>query len=162
MARPQRATLHAVFIGDGALRAELGGLATSLGVASRVHFVGEISEMPEVYRDLDALALTSWSEGTPMSLLEGMACRLPIVATAVGGVPALLGDGEFGALVPPGDVTSLAAALSTLVDQPEAAAAMAGRARAAATHRYSVALTIDRHEAMYRRLLAAPATHRRH
>jgi glycosyltransferase involved in cell wall biosynthesis len=77
-----------------------------------------------------------WWENCPMAVLEAAALGVPVVASAVGGIPELVEDGRTGLLVPPGDATALAVALSRLVEQPDRAAALgrAGWARVRARH----------------------------
>ena len=79
-------------IGDGPERSALESLVEDLGLRKRVHFTGALPSASEYLSALDVFALTSRTEGTPMTLLEAMAAGVPIVATDVGGVPALLGD----------------------------------------------------------------------
>ncbi|QQS39763.1 MAG: glycosyltransferase [Acidobacteriota bacterium] len=89
-----------VIIGDGHLRGNLESLASELGISDRVAFLGN-REDPEVfYAGLDIVALTSKNEGTPLSLIEAMASRRPVVSTAVGGVVDLLGADVGAGLVP--------------------------------------------------------------
>lgn len=102
---------HFVVVGDGERRAELERLAVSLGLQSHVHFTGWRRDLATIYSDLDLLALTSRNEGTPMSLIEAMAAGVPVVATAVGGVPDVLRGGELGVLVPSGDPAALVEAM---------------------------------------------------
>jgi L-malate glycosyltransferase len=104
-----------VLVGQGSLLDEMRGRAAALG---NVRFVPRVTDMPPLLRDLDAIVLCSAHEGTPLALLEGMACGVPVVATAVGGVPHLLcGDPRAppaGLLVPPREPRELARALTTL------------------------------------------------
>jgi glycosyltransferase involved in cell wall biosynthesis len=139
-----------IFIGAGDLRESIVQCAAGHGLATRVHFAGEIADMSSAYRELDALALTSWNEGTPMCLLEAMASGVPVLATAVGGVPALLQDGRLGWLVPPGDPQKLAYAMKQVALEPELAAAKAGCARDATFAEYSIDSAVDRYESLYR------------
>jgi glycosyltransferase involved in cell wall biosynthesis len=109
-----------VVIGDGELRRELESLAESLGIGAFVRFLGWRQEMASVYAALDLLTLTSINEGTPVALIEGMAAGIPVVATAVGGVPDVVRDGETGRLVPPEDPEALQNAWRTaLADTAE-------------------------------------------
>jgi glycosyltransferase involved in cell wall biosynthesis len=78
-------------VGDGELREALTREAASLGIVKDVLFTGWQQEMPEVYRKLDAVVLTSLNEGTPVSLIEAMAAARPVIATDVGGVGDLMG-----------------------------------------------------------------------
>lgn len=87
---------HFLVVGDGELRAELERLCAELGITGSVRFLGWRRDLPAIYADSDIIAVTSLNEGTPVSLIEGMACGKPIVATAVGGVPDLF-PGKEGA-----------------------------------------------------------------
>lgn len=86
-------------IGDGALRGRLKEQARQLGISGQVEFLGWQKDLAAIYSDLDVVVLTSRNEGTPVSLIEAMACGRPVVATGVGGVPDLLGEAA-GALRP--------------------------------------------------------------
>jgi glycosyltransferase involved in cell wall biosynthesis len=108
------ARFHAVLIGDGPLRAGLEVLAQQLGIASRVHFAGEVISADNLHRFFDVSVLCSLSEGFPNSLIEAMAAARPVVATPVGGVPDAVTHGVTGILVPPDDPAPLADALRIL------------------------------------------------
>jgi glycosyltransferase involved in cell wall biosynthesis len=96
-----------VIVGDGERRGELESMVAQLGITEVVHFVGWQRELAAIYADADVLVLTSHNEGTPVSVIEAMAAGVPVVATAVGGVPDLLKDDNYGFLVPPNDVDTL-------------------------------------------------------
>jgi glycosyltransferase involved in cell wall biosynthesis len=103
-------------VGDGASRPQLEALAHELGLDERVRFVDFVPHGPKLISLLDAgdaFVLPSRSEGLPHSLVEAMARALPVVATAVGGIPGLLGGGA-GVVVPVGDPGALASALAEL------------------------------------------------
>ena len=102
---------HFVVVGDGELRGELETMSAEYGLAEAMVFTGWLKDLPVIFADLNALAITSHNEGTPVSVLESMAAGVAVVATAVGGVSDVLGEGRYGKLVPPGDVNALAAAL---------------------------------------------------
>ena len=99
--RRGKADVHGVVVGGGELEASLRRRARALGLAERVHFLGWRRDLAPVYADLDVAVLTSRNEGTPVALIEAMAAGVPVVATAVGGAPDLLGHGAKGELVPP-------------------------------------------------------------
>lgn len=103
------AQAHLCFVGDGPLRPTCEKRAQALGVASRVHFAGARSDAATLMKAFDTLVLSSRTEGTPMTILEAALAEVPIVATAVGGVPDVLGS--EGELVAAGDRDALAAAL---------------------------------------------------
>ena len=100
-----------VIVGDGECRAELEEHTDRLGLADAVHFTGWRRDLSTIYADANVLVLTSRNEGTPVSILEAMAAGVPVVATAVGGVPDVLKDGELGTLVPPDNPTAMADAI---------------------------------------------------
>jgi len=81
-----------VIVGDGHLRAELETQVRALGISDRVMFLGNRTDIAEVYNGLDVVALTSLNEGTPLSLIEAMAAGKTVVSTNVGGVRDLLGE----------------------------------------------------------------------
>lgn len=141
-----------VFVGDGELRKDLEHEVGRLGLSDRVFFAGWRRNMAEVYQALDAVALTSLNEGTPVSLIEAMAAGLPIAATAVGGVPDLLGRvkkdlgqgvllARRGLLIPSGDDAALAFALGYLRDNQAETRAVKTEAGRFALSAYS----LDRH-----------------
>jgi glycosyltransferase involved in cell wall biosynthesis len=86
------ASLKFVIIGDGGLRSELEREAEALGIWDLLTFIGNRTDAESYYAGLDALALTSKNEGTPLSLIEAMAAGVPVISTGVGGVVDLLGQ----------------------------------------------------------------------
>jgi len=143
--------VQAVLVGDGRDRLELEGKAQSLGLADRVRFLGERSDVETLLPAMDVFALSSREEGIPNALLEAMAAGRPAVATAVGGTPEVLTDGETGWLVPPGSPEALAAALEQAIGDPAEAARRGAAARSAAEQRLGIDAMARRHEAFYRR-----------
>ncbi len=90
---------------------ELRQRTRELGIAKRVHFLGQVDVMPEFYQALDVCCLPSYAEGLPLSLLEAQACGIPTVVSDVGGCKNALCP-DTGHLVRPGNAMALAAALS--------------------------------------------------
>ena len=103
-----------VVVGDGPERAALERMAAELGLDGRVEFRGSVprSEVLRLFRAADASLLPSAWENFPHTVVEALAVGCPVIATAVGGVPEVVRDGENGLLVPPGDPTALAAAIT--------------------------------------------------
>lgn len=92
---------HLVLAGDGSLKREARQAVEQLGLGERVRLLGVEGNVAELLRAADLFVLGSRWEGTPLAVMEAMAAGLPVVATAVGGVPALVEDGVTGVLVPP-------------------------------------------------------------
>lgn len=136
-------------IGDGPDRTMLEGRAVALGVGGRVTLHGIVPDAARYLPAFDAFVLSSRTEGTPMVLLEAMAARLPIVATAVGGVPDVVSDTE-GVLVPSNDPPALAAALHRVLDAPAATRERAERAHTRLETEFGVDPWLARYEALYR------------
>jgi glycosyltransferase involved in cell wall biosynthesis len=109
---------HFVVLGDGRERRRLAEQARRLGLNGRFLFPGFRSDAPELMAQADVLALPSLTEGLPNVVLEAFAAGVPVVATAVGGVPELVRDGENGWLVPRGDSARLASALIVALSDP--------------------------------------------
>jgi glycosyltransferase involved in cell wall biosynthesis len=134
-AAAQAPRVHAVIVGDGDLRGELERRARDLG--SPVTFVGTLTraELAGALADADVLAVPSVVDragnvdGLPNALLEGLATGRAVVASRVAGIPDVVEDDVNGLLVPPGDVSALAAALRRLAAEPETRARLGGEAR---------------------------------
>jgi glycosyltransferase involved in cell wall biosynthesis len=123
-----------VIAGEGGHRAALEALIRELGLADRVRLAGFVPHGPQLVSMLDAgdvFVLPSHSEGQPHAIIEAMARALPVVATAVGGIPALLGDGA-GVVVPVDDPAALAAALTDLARDPTRREQLSARSLATA------------------------------
>lgn len=120
-----------VLFGEGDERPALEARVARHGVAERFRMPGFTKELDRYLPWADVVALSSFSEGLPNVLLEASAAAVPVVATAVGGVPEVVGEGETGYLVPPGDPAALALRLTQLLWDPEMRRAMgeAGRER---------------------------------
>lgn len=144
-------------VGDGELRAELEACAAALGLAERVRFTGWVRDMPPVYAALDVVVITSLNEGTPVTLIEGMAAGRPVVSTAVGGVPDIVADGESGLLAPSGDADGLARAVAALLRDPARRQAMGQAGRESVRQRFSAARLVGDMERLYLSLLVDAA-----
>jgi len=131
------ASPHLVIAGDGPLRLETEAAARRHGVAGRVHLLGARTDLADIYAALTLLIQPSLTEGLPLVVLEAATLGVPIVASRVGAIPAVLEDGAAGVLVPAGDVGALAAAVGALLREPARAGALAARAAAVVEARYS-------------------------
>ena len=119
---------YLVIAGRGPLDKELKARADYLGIKEEVLFLGRSDHVPELMAAADALVLSSRWEGLPGVVLEAMASELPVVATAVGGTPELVVDGETGYLVPAGAPEALAGSLEKLMGLTEEQLRAMGRA----------------------------------
>lgn len=140
-------------VGDGPLRESLQEEARRLGVADRFRWHGIVEGAARYSSAFDCFVLSSRTEGTPIALLEAMAAGVPVVATAVGGVPDVLREGD-GLLVPSGDPAALAAAIRVTLTDRNAAAQRAERARSRVSRDFAAAPWLERHAGFYRIILA--------
>jgi glycosyltransferase involved in cell wall biosynthesis len=140
-----------VIVGDGELAKELAVTAHDLGVANRVYFVGWRRDLDRIYADIDVVVNTSINEGTPVALIEAMAARVPVVATAVGGVPDMIVPNENGYLVPSGDAEAMASAIRLALSAPHS---LLDAAQDTVLERHELAPMLDRATQLYHKLLA--------
>jgi glycosyltransferase involved in cell wall biosynthesis len=145
----QYPALRFQIVGAGPGRAALEQLTAVLGLGGHVEFLGHREDVPSLLAAADAFVLPSRSEAFPNGAIEAMAAGLPVIASAVGGLPDLIEDGRTGILVPPGDAPALAAALRSLIDDPLRAEAIGLAARAEVRQRYSFDRMIASFEALY-------------
>lgn len=139
--------------GDGFLRQELEQLTRALGLTDRVRLLGKRSDIPALLTAADLFVLSSNWEGHPLSVMEALSAGLPVVATAVGGVPEQVDQGITGLLVPPGDCPALAQALLRLLNDAPLRAEMGQRAQQQAGTRFSIETMTHAYVELYRRLL---------
>ncbi|NRB20331.1 MAG: glycosyltransferase [Rhodobacteraceae bacterium] len=146
---------HFLIVGDGELLAKVRERARGLGLGDdRLTFTGNLREMPELLAAIDIFVLASKWEGLPMVLLEAMAMGVPIVSTAVGGVPELIQDGKNGMLVTPTDPAALAGAVRHLIADPPARQRLGEAGLATVRARFSGAAMMDRLWSIYSRSAA--------
>jgi len=138
-----------LIVGEGSCRDELVTLAARNGITDRVRFLGHRDDIPTVLSQADLFVLSSRSEAFPNSIIEAMAAGLPVVATAVGGIPELVDDGRTGRLVPSGDPAAFARAVIDVLDRPELAEKFGRAGRAVIQHSYSFDRMIEQFESLY-------------
>lgn len=134
-------------VGQGPLADETAAEHERLGLQSVVKLLGERSDAVRVMSACDAFVLASNNEGLPVAMMEALALGLPIVATAVGGVPEIVNDSN-GVLVPPRDPMALADAIAALAEDPDRRNGLAHGAEASA-ERFDVRRTVTRLEQLY-------------
>jgi len=138
-----------LFVGDGPLQAELTSLAQQLGLGAKVHFLNWRKDVPQILRELDVFVLSSFSEGMSNSILEAMAARTPVVATAVGGNTELVVDGKTGLLVPSDDPGRMAEAISAILREPQRRAVMGEAARQRLETYFTLPQMLRNYQRMY-------------
>ncbi|MBF0425313.1 MAG: glycosyltransferase family 4 protein [Magnetococcales bacterium] len=140
-----------VFVGDGDRWEDLKRQIAVLGLGDRVRMVGNQVDVVPWLRALDLFVLPSLAnEGVPQVVLQAMACGLPVIGSAIGGIAEVIDDGRTGLLVPAGDARALARALAALIDHPERRRALARAAQAGVDPRFTIATMLDRTEALLR------------
>jgi glycosyltransferase involved in cell wall biosynthesis len=152
--------LHLVLAGDGPEREPLTRQAEEAGLAEYVHFLGRRQDVATVLAGVDVFVLASHSEGLSNALLEASAAGCPIVATAVGGNPEVVADGETGLLVSIRDPEALAGAVARLADDPALRAAMGAAGRDRVSRRFSLAAMVAAYEATIEEAVAETAPER--
>jgi glycosyltransferase involved in cell wall biosynthesis len=150
--------VHFVVVGDdGCQGTYLEGVRQQverLGLDGAIHFIGFRDDIPAILRDLDVFVLPTWNEAFPNSILEALACGVPVVATSVGGIPEIITDGENGFLVPKQDTFALAEKIRhvldlTLTERMRISAAGQARVRS----QFTIENQVRRLGALYRALL---------
>jgi glycosyltransferase involved in cell wall biosynthesis len=153
---PRFPEAHFVIAGDGPLRQELVALAEDLLLEDRVHFLGFRSDTSALMGSIDVLVVPSLTEGSPLVTLEAMAAGVPVVASAVGGIPDQVRHEKEGLLVPPGDTGAIGDAIVTLLRDPARARSLGEAGRRRATSEFSHAVMVRRIEDVYRDILGQP------
>ena len=140
-----------VVAGEGPERGALEKLRDELGLTEVVRLVGQVEDVNAIYRHADVVVLPSHSEGLPNTLLEALRADRPVVASAVGAIPAVLSDPEAGVLVPPNDPVRLAEGIAWALERLGSATARV--ARASTVERFGLGARVHRHLDLYRRVL---------
>jgi glycosyltransferase involved in cell wall biosynthesis len=144
---------HLILVGEGALQERLEDQAKNLGLARRVHFLGLRTDIPDVLGATDVFVLSSDYEGSPLSVMEAMASGLPIVSTAVGGVPDLFENGKEGLIVQPGDVQDLSNSMTYLLGNREVRVSLGTAAARRARENYDTSMMVRAYEELYEDLV---------
>jgi glycosyltransferase involved in cell wall biosynthesis len=142
-----------VIVGDGPMSKALVDEAQALAVESTVHFSGLQNNIPEWLASASIYVSSSLCEGLSNSLLEAMACGLPVVVTRVSGALELVDETDSGFVVPVGDSGALASALNKLAGSKQLRQEMGARGRCVIEKRYAIDRVTALHEGLYARLL---------
>jgi|Deesub1362A_J573_1020465.scaffolds.fasta_scaffold00173_30 glycosyltransferase involved in cell wall biosynthesis len=142
-----------LIVGDGPARERLERMVDDLDIRKYVIFTGFVRDITEIYSLSDIAILSSWSEGLPQSLTQAMAAGVPVVATAVGGVPEVVIHEQTGLLVEAGDSQGLARGVIKLLEDPGLCRRLAEKAKQHVMDRYTMDHMIESIEALYIELL---------
>lgn len=145
--------LRLALVGDGPLREPCQMLLDTAGLSQLAWLPGERNDVPEIMRGLDCFVLPSLAEGISNTILEAMACGLPVIATDVGGNADLVIDGVTGLIVPAGDVDAIAHSLVRLARSPELAQKMGRAGRQRILEKFSLGAMVATYQGLYDRLL---------
>ncbi len=141
--------------GDGGLQAELQKQAESLKIRDRLFFLGRRQDVDALLGAADVFALASLWEGNPLSVMEAMAAGLPVVATAVGGVPELIEHGQSGFITEPGDTESFADALLNVARDRAVLRSFGEAAAKRAREKFDHRQMVQAYDELYGKLLSA-------
>ena len=148
--------VHFLVMGDGPQRKELQAYVEQLGVQEHVHFLGFRLDARAIIGLLNVLVVPSLSEGTPLVTLEAMSAGVPVVASAVGGIPEQVRHQSEGILVPPGDALALGEAVLHLLQNPTWMQQLGEAGRQRALSRFSFTTMLQETENVYRATLGWP------
>jgi glycosyltransferase involved in cell wall biosynthesis len=146
---------HLVVVGDGPERPRVEERVRTLGLGYHVTFTGQQSSAEPWYGIADVAVLSSLSEGSPNALLEAMATNVPVVATAVGGIPEIVTNEESALLVKPGDPGAMSAAITRLLTEPGLADRLKKRSRELIAERHEPESRARRLVSIYRSVSAS-------
>ena len=144
---------HLVLAGDGNLERQVAERVRAHGLGSRVHLLGRRADIADCLAAADVFVLPSDWEGNPLSVMEAMASGLPVICSAVGGIPELVQTGQEGVLVPPGDAESLAAAMRLMLENPQARREMGAAAHVRAVSQFTLERMVRQYDGLYRSAL---------
>lgn len=156
--RDEGTKLTMLLVGDGPERPGIEALARELALGpDQLRLLGFRSDVPDLLGAADFFALPSRMEGLPLSALEAMAQRLPVVTTKVGGIPEVVFDGQHGLLVPPDDAAALAAAMGRLASDAELRRTLGEAAYARARDVFSFEHMTQKYDDLYDHVLGRPS-----
>lgn len=151
-ARVRNPAIRLALVGAGSEEPALRDLARQLNIGDRVDWTGAVSAAGRLFKAFDIFALSSRTEGTPIALFEAMAAEVPIVATAVGGIPDVV-SGTEAILVPSGDAAALAVSLDAVVSRPVEAAERAAAATRRLQQQFNAAAWVQAYDSVYRKVV---------
>jgi glycosyltransferase involved in cell wall biosynthesis len=147
---------HLLVAGNGPELIRLEALARDLGIAKRIHFLGNTDHPEEVYRAMDVNVLASRQEAFGLVLIEAAFCGVPSIGSSVDGIPEVIDDGETGLLFPRDDVAKLAAAFAQLAGDTAQRLRLGAAAKVSALARFTAARMAENFANIYSELLTLP------
>jgi glycosyltransferase involved in cell wall biosynthesis len=150
--KQQSPKIKMIIVGEGPLSMELNRQAKDLDVEDIVFFLGFRKDIPKILTSLDLFVLSSYLEGMGSSILDAMACRLPVVATKVGGIPEVVIHGETGLLVPPRNPSALARAILKLYSNKTLASRLGQKGYELVHRKFSAEAMADKVVRLYERV----------
>ena len=148
-----------LIVGDGPRREALEHLSVELKIADAVQFLGSRSDIPDLLAACDLFALTSLNEANPVSILESLACEVPVVAPAVGSLHETVIDGETGYLVEPGNDRAMVDRWVELLGQPARARCLGQAGRQRVTQEWSLDHMVQGYERLIASVYASKSSH---
>lgn len=145
-----------VIVGEGKLRNQLEALVAELGIQDHVLMPGYCATVPALFRQSQVLVMPSLTEGLPITLLESMALKTPVIASAVGEIPKVLGEGEGGELLNDLEPTTISRAVELSVNDKERTGRRVNWAYGAVVENYSSAAMAGSYLEFYKRILGTP------
>jgi len=147
--RKQMKDVTLILVGSGPLDDQIRRLTSELGLSENVVFLGHRSDIAELYQIFDIFCLSSFSEGFPLSILEAMACEVPVVATNVSGINEIIQSGINGILVPSDNSNTLAGALVMLAQNAILRQTVAKKGFATLSEKYAYHNWIKKYEMLF-------------
>lgn len=145
-------TAQLIFIGEGKLRGQLEQRIKNNKLDSKIHLFGNRDNVPELLQDIDVFAMSSLYEGLGRSITEAMACKIPVVCTAVEGVPELVLNGQTGLTVPPRDPNALAEGIVHMLKNKKQAVQMAANGQKKVRNQFDVSQMVEQIDNHYQQL----------
>ncbi len=147
--------IKVLLIGSGPLGKYLRAVADKMGISGHIIFLDNRRDIPQVLDSLDLYILPSLQEGLSITLLEALAMGKPVIATAVGGNPEVIVDGQSGLLIPPKDYRALAEAIISLLNNREKAKDLGLRAMERVSEKFNIKNTVRETESLYETVMGA-------
>ena len=135
--------------GDGPLLEDMKKLVKKKNLSEKIIFAGTYDNPNEVLKDADLLVVPSHEEGSPNVILEAMASGVPVIGTAVGGIPELLGNGLYGVLVSPHSPKDMALSIEQISQNPEFRIRLAKKAFKTVKEKYTIENMVKNYELLY-------------